>query len=125
MFSLSKTFNDTGNTYSGWSMERNPYIVRTCDAKDFDEDGTPYEAFSGIQATETFSIVHWATGAYASDGFTLAQVPFILAQRTNFLVNYKWPSDGVFPLGLQNQEMVSRILDSVGGKQEVTLWLNT
>ncbi|KAH7704089.1 hypothetical protein AAVH_28729 [Aphelenchoides avenae] len=54
----------------------------------------------------------------------IPKVPYILATQTDFMINNKWPSDGVFPLGIQNHQALSRILSGVGGKQEVTLWLS-
>lgn len=54
----------------------------------------------------------------------IPKVSFILANRTNFLVSYRWPGDGIFPLGYENDEVMSSVLEGVGGKQEVTLWLN-
>lgn len=52
------------------------------------------------------------------------KVPFVLANRTSFVVNYQWSGDGIFPLGYESGEVMPRILDGVGGKQEITLWLN-
>lgn len=58
------------------------------------------------------------------DSFTAERVPFIVANHTYFPLNPNWPSDGIFPLGYEAGQALSKVFQAVGGNREVSLWLN-
>ncbi|KAH7712617.1 hypothetical protein AAVH_20067, partial [Aphelenchoides avenae] len=67
----------------------------------------------------------WATDNLAlGNALMLYNTSFILANHTYYPINPRWPSDGVFPLGLSNTDALSQVFDAVGGRPEVSVVLN-
>lgn len=58
---------------------------------------------------------------------SVPEVPFVLSNRTTHPLNPQWASDGVLPLGLaqyiSGDGAIRTVLDALGGKQEVSVFL--
>ncbi|KAH7717745.1 eukaryotic aspartyl protease superfamily [Aphelenchoides avenae] len=110
--SLSSSFkalcdSERGNM-DGNSLDRYPYIGLEC------RQPFPYESVNGVCASDTYQL----------GTFAVSDVPFFLANRTEFPLNPLWPSDGVFPLGFYEEQALPAILDAFGGSMEVSLYFN-
>ncbi|KAH7719656.1 ASP-1 protein [Aphelenchoides avenae] len=64
---------------------------------------------------------------YNLSGLVVENVLFVLVETTSYQLNPSWPSDGIFSLTFNGEDLndgpLRRILKSVGGKQEVSLRL--
>ncbi|KAH7713563.1 hypothetical protein AAVH_19101 [Aphelenchoides avenae] len=109
--SLSRTLKLT-NEPSGALLRAYPYVGLECH-KSVGSEIMLY----GVRATDTYQI----------GSVSVPEVPFVLSNRTTHPLNPQWASDGVLPLGLaqyiSGDGAIRTVLDALGGKQEVSVFL--